>query len=427
MPAAARSGVARSGDTTSGDSTLEPLTITIGGTTVTTQIEDLAIALTLEGPSTASGRYLSSSIGPGQAVEVWRGGVSVGVPLFGGSAIQLEPQATRFSERVTTNFTATDYRWLMDQGARVTRRFQNVGVNMAVRAILPAGFSAGYLPSTLGDVGELQCTDERVSRVLDRLAAQVDGGAYWGISPTKVVSMWRASEDPPHLYTAPLAVTDASTHRNPVIDLDLTNIRTRVLCEGGGAGTSSVTGAGATVVPVDETGWYDPTGGGARAAQIVFSYTGCSPASGPGVLTGCAGITEDIPQGETVYVREQADDTAAQTALFSLIGTSLAVHVVKDGRINAVSAAYRANAELTFWDDVVRGLGYEQAEDVGVVPGRTVAVSITRPAVIQQTSRLQRVRIEKYGAVTASSAVLVRRVETRPTQITLTQILRGDG
>jgi hypothetical protein len=61
------------------------------------------------------------------------------------------------------------------------------------------------------------------------------------------------------------------------------------------------------------------------------------------------------------------------------------------------------------------------------VPGRTVAVSITRPAVIQQTARLQRVRIEKYGAVTASSAVLVRRVETRPTQITLTQILRGDG
>jgi hypothetical protein len=427
MPAAARSGVARSGDTTSGDSTLEPLAITVGGTTVTTQIEDLSIALNLEGPSTVRGRLLSSSLAPGQAVEVWRGGVSVGVPLFGGSAIQLEPKASRFSERITTDFTATDYRWLMDQGSRVTRRFQNVGVNMAVRALLPSGFTAGYLPSTLGDIGEMQFTDERISRCLDRIAAQVDGGAYWGISPTKVVSMWKATEDPPHLYTAALAINDGTSHRRPTADLDLTNIRTRVICEGGGAGTSSVTAAGATVVPVDETGWYDQTGGGARAAQTVFTYSATSPASGPGLLTGCSGITDDIPQGETVYVREQADDTAAQTALFALIGNSLAVHTVKDGRINAVSAAYRANAELTFYDDVVRGLSYEVAEDVGVVPGRTVAVSLTRPAVIQQTSRIQRVTVEKFGQVTATSTVLVRTVEARPTQITLTQILRGDG
>jgi hypothetical protein len=428
MATTARSGVARSGDTTSGDATLDPLVIRIGGATVTTAVEDLSIRLTLEGPATARGRYLSASLAPGAAVEVWRGGVSVGVPLFAGTAVQLEPRARRFAERVTTEFVAVDYRWLMDQATRITRRFQNVGVNMAVRAVLPAGFSAGYLPASLGNIGEMQITDETVSRCLDRIAAQVEGGAYWGVSATKVVSMWPASEDPPHLYTAPLAVTDATAHRNPRADLDITNIRTRVTVEGGGAATTSLTSAGATVVPVDETGWYNASsGGGARAAQAVFTYAACSPASGPGLLVGCAGITDDLPQGETVYVRETADDASAQAALFALIGTSLAVHTVKDGRINAQSAASRAAAELTFYDDVIRGLAYEVAEDVGVVPGRTVAVSLTRPAVIQQTARIQTVSIEKFGAVTATSTVLVRKVDTRPTQITLTQILRGEG
>lgn len=432
MAAEARSGVARSGDTYSGDSSLEPLAITLGGTTATTRFEDLEITLTLGAAATAAGRHTTSSIAAGQSLEVWRGGVSVGFPLFGGTVVQASPASARFSEPIRVPFVATDWRWLLDTSTRVTTRFQGIGVNVAVRALLttyaPAGFTAGYLPSTLGNIGEMQFTDERLSVALTRIANQVDGGAFWGVDAQKRVSMWLASEDPPHLAGQTLAVTDGTSHRSPTVDLDLTNIRTRVICEGGGAQTSSLAPANTTAVAVDETGWYDTAGGGARAAQVTFTYASTSPAAGPGWLTGCTGITEDIPQGETVYVREQADDSAAQTALASLIGGSgIAVHLVKDGRINAASAAQRATADLTFYDDVVRGLAYEVDESVYVVPGRTVAVSITRPAVVQQTARIQRVTIRKWGQVTATSTVLVRRVETEPTQITLAQILRGDG
>jgi hypothetical protein len=432
--AEARAGIAVSGDTNSGDSSLEPLAITVAGVTTTTHWSDLEIRLDLEAPGTASGRFLSSSIAAGEAVEVWRGGVGVGVPLFGGTALQLAPQARRFADRITVDVTATDYQWLMDQPRPVTAKFQALGVNTAVRTLInsyaPAGFVAGYLPATLGDLGEMQFTDEPLSRALTRIAAQVDGGAYWSIDPEKRVSMWPASDDPPHGAGAVLAVTDAtSTQRAPKVDLDLTGIRTRVICEGGGAATTSLTGAYATVVPVDETGWYDASsGGGARAAHVTFTYAACSPTAGPGVLTGCSGITDDIPQGDTVYVREQAEDAGAQAALASLLGGSgIAVHVVKDGRIDAASAAHRAAAELTFYDDLVRALSYETDEEVHTLPGRAMAVSITRPAVIAQTVRVQRVTIRKHGAVTATSTSLARVVDTRPAQVRLAQLLRGEG
>jgi hypothetical protein len=429
----ARSGEFRSGQARAGDSSLEPLSVTVGGVTTTTLWSDLEIRLDLEAPGTASGRFMSSSIAAGEAVEVWRGGVGVGVPLFGGTALQLAPRSKRFSERITTDVTATDYRWLLNQPTRVTTRFQAIGVNVAVHTLInsfaPAGFVAGYLPSTLGNIGEMQFTDETFTRALDRIAAQVDGGAYWTLDPEKRVSMWPTSEDPPHLAGVALAVTDAtSAQRAPKVDIDLTGVRTRVICEGGGSQASALALIGATEVAVDETGWYAAAGGEARAAQTVFTYTATSPSAGPGVLTGCSGITDDIPQGETVYVREQADDAGAQTVLATLIGGSgIAVHVVKDGRINAASAAQRATAELTFYDALVRGLSYETDEEVHTLPGRTIAVSITRPAVIAQTVRAQRVTIRKQGAVTATSTVMARAVETRPAQVRLAALLKGEG
>ena len=114
--------------------------------------------------------------------------------------------------------------------------------------------------------------------------------------------------------------------------------------------------------------------------------------------------------------------------LASLIGGSgIAVSIVKDGRINAQSAAQRATAELTFYDALVRGLVYETAEDTTLVPGRVVAVSITRPAVVQQAVTAQQVRIRQQGVINASSTLLARTVDARPTRVTLTQILQGKG
>lgn len=428
--AEARSGVARSGDTYSGDASLEPLTITIGGVDVTRQTSDLEVAMRLNQPWTASAETVSSSLTAGAAVGVWRGGVDVGVPLFGGHLLQPSPKAARFAERISVSWTATDLRWRMAQEALVTIRLAGVGVNTAVRTILtqfaPATITAGYLPSTLGDIGEMQFTNERLDRAIDRIAAQVEGGAYWEVSPTGVVSMWPASADPPHLAGAALAVTNASTHRHPQVDLDMTNIRTRVICEGGGSATTAVTAAGATTVSVEETGWYLSTGGGARAGQVVFDYTGVSTASGPGDLTGCTGITDDIPQGEVVVVRQQADDSAAQTDLAGILGgTGIAVHRVSDGRINATSAAQRALAELEFYKAAVRAMTYTTDEDVHTVPGRTVAVSITAPATIQQDVRVQRVTVRKFGAITTTATSLERAVETSPTAITLAHMLRG--
>lgn len=108
--------------------------------------------------------------------------------------------------------------------------------------------------------------------------------------------------------------------------LDLTQIRTRMVIEGGGASATAPTAAGATSIPVDECGWYSASGGTlvTPSADLV-TYTGRSATSGPGNLTGvpasgAGSITVALLQGDALHVWVQVDDAASQTTLAAFEG-----------------------------------------------------------------------------------------------------------
>jgi len=432
MPLDARAGVARFGVTRSGDFD-QSFVIAIAGTDRTqkvwsqnSQIEDVQGA----DPNTFRATSRGFAVTEGQEVKVYNGGVDVGIPYFCGHILEVEPTSKRKADRVAYRFVATDYTWLLDQGALITGVYVGIGVNTLVRRLItsfaPSGFTAGYLPSSLGDIDRMQFTNESFTDAMTRIADRVDGGALWSCDYRKVISMWPTSEEDPHCMGSTETVVDTDAHREPTYRVDLTQVRTRVICEGGGSNTTSQVLANATAIPVDETGWYRSSGGTFRAGLVIGTYTGVSAASGPGSLTGVSfsGVASDIPQGEQVVVRTQADDVAAQTALASLIGgDGVAVRYISDGRLSLGECEKRASAELENYGAQIREFGYATDDAINLVSGRNVAVNVTKPATVNTTLRAQRVVIRKRSKVTGSTIGLERLVQLAPVRVDLANVL----
>jgi hypothetical protein len=430
MPQDARSGVARSGVTRSGDFD-QSFTIIIAGTDRTrkvwsrdSQIDDVQGA----DPNSFRATSRGFSVTEGQEIKAYNGGVDVGIPYFCGHILEVEPTSKRKSDRVAYRFVATDYTWLLDQGALITGVYGGIGVNTLVRRLLesfaPAGFTAGYLPSSLGDIDRMQFANESLTDAFTRIADRVEGGALWSCDYRKVISMWPTSEEDPHCMGSTETVVDAGAHREPTYRVDVTQVRTRVICEGGGANTTSQVSNGASVIPVEEMGWYRSSGGTFRAGFVIGTYTGVSAASGPGSLTGVSGVTADIPQGEPVVVRVQDDDSAAQTALAALVGgNGVAVRYISDGRLSLDECEKRASAELENYGAQLREFGYAADDAINLVSGRNVAVNVTKPATVNTTLRAQRVTIRKRSKVSGSTIGLERIVQLSPVRVDLANVL----
>jgi hypothetical protein len=127
------------------------------------------------------------------------------------------------------------------------------------------------------------------------------------------------------------------------------------------------------------------------------NHTVTIPASGVGALTvnlavtegvymlpqleGCSGMDTDLDDGESVYLRVEVDDTAAQTALAAIEGGD-GIHefYVQDSRLSYDGAVDRANAEMVDSSIEVEWV----TDDMNAHPGvnqvvNTSALSTTLP------------------------------------------------
>lgn len=430
----ARSGVAHSGNFYSGDF-VPSWSVYIDAVDRTRQtLSDDTTITDNQGsePNTMSGAARGFDVVELDEIRVYNGGDGVGVPYFAGHIQQISPTSLRKVDKTRQPFTATDYTWLMDQHARVTGVYKSIGVNTLVRRILAdfteGGFTGGYLPSSLGDIDEMQFTDELVSRALDRIADRVSVGALWSVDYAKVVSMWLASEEDPHVTGgATLTVVDGDGHRDPKPSIDASQLKTRVICEGKGSQNEGLVAANAVTIPVKECGGYRASGGTVRAEQNLITYTGRSAESGPGALTGCvwSGSQRDIPDSTDIVIRAQADDAAAQTALAALIGgTGIAVDVIGDGRLGVDECEKRAASELVFYKNIVQQFSYNIDDDIKTVAGRNVAITVTKPrAITAVTLRIQQVELRKRSKVAGSTIGIERTVTAAPVRVKLDDLL----
>jgi hypothetical protein len=365
-----------------------------------------------------------------QEIKIYNGGLDVGVPLFAGHLQLVEQDGKQAAQRPTFHLTATDYWWLLDRYALVTKTYRNQGVSTIVGDILysytDGGFNPGYLPSSLGDITEISFTQERVSAALRRLADACNGTLR--LDYKKSVSILDGTNiDTTNSIDLTASGTDFWDVKYTV---DPSQWRTRVIWEGGGSTATAMVAAGATTVAVDEIGWYSASGGTVRAGTVIFTYTGRDADSGPGNLTGCSSITDEIAQGASLYVMVTVDNATAQTTLAGILGgglSGIAVQYNADNRLGLAELAARANTDLTQYLAAQETLTYTTTNPY-VRPGRAVAVSLTAPYTISTTLTVQEQKLRgRHRTHNITQLALDRIVKIAPRLKTLVDRLAEAG
>jgi hypothetical protein len=333
--------------------------------------------------------------------------------LFGGVITRVQRRIIR-RQHVFWDCACTDWTELANSYAKVYLRLDNVAVNVAIRRVLaftdPAlGLRAGSIPASLGRVTQT-FEGEDVMTAIAMIAAAAN--AFMRLTPWKRIDLFQGEA----LDGNDLVLGDTTPYRHASLEESIDQQNTVVDQEGGGGTLTVLAPFGGTTLDVDECGWYSDSGGVVRVGHVFVTYAGRSAASGAGQLTGCTGISEDLPQGASVFVWETASDPTAIANRAALLGGGLsgvAVFVSRDNRLSRQSAAGHA-AQVLAWQG-------EKADDLSWTtdnrhywPGKIVTVNLpntgklhasdstdTAPAVVGEL-RLQAVAINFRGDREAS-------------------------
>lgn len=188
------------------------------------------------------------------------------------------------------------------------------------------------------------------------------------------------------------------------------------------------------------------TGGWARADSQLLRYTGISgstltgiPTSGMGALvaaikagsavivephlTGVSGVTADIPEGEQIRIRVEAEDVAAQTALATTLGVGDGVkeEAFDDSSLSVAEATTLAQAHLALVKDPLVSMHYT-TPDQTTKTGRTVTYALGAPTNIAGTFTIQSVTLSQFDPL--GNTFPLRTVEAGSRRFSLEALLR---
>lgn len=360
-----------------------------------------SLAKALDGEQALSLTCTGTAPSVGQDILLTLGGEL----LFGGT-IQRVKSVPGLGFLTKWEVVASDWWWLLNRYARVSGRFVG-GVNTVVARILATatdgGFLPGYLPQSLGDV-DITCDDEAPGDALKRIAKASNGGAgaFVRLTPFKRVDMATSFPD-----GISLTLVNASEFPVAFTEQLLDQVRTRVQVRGEGAQTTAAVAYTSTSLPVAECGLFAASGTVWVPGQGAVTYTGRSVASGPGALTGVAGLTAEVAQGTVIQVYAVVDDATAQTALATRLGggrSGIAVHSLANEEWSLSEATAMGGAHLALLKDPQRVLHLEAtamsaAQMLRHEVGAVLAASVTTPQTISGDFRLQRVTISAFSSL----------------------------
>lgn len=421
-PYHARSNVCRAGVTYSGLAT-RSFGLAVAGVDRTADAQahtNFTLTRVLDGSAALSLTFSGTAPSEGQDLVLTLGGEL----LFGGTVQRVRSVST--GQIVKWETVCTDWWWLLTRYARVTGRFVG-GVNTVVARLLAGfsdgGFLPGYLPQSLGDV-DITFEDESVGDALKRIAkaANNGAGAFLRLTPYKRIDIATSFPDG-------VSLSVSNTTRATVLTYErlLDQIRTRVQARGRGTQTTTGVSPTQSSLPVAELGIFPAAGGTVWVPAIgPVTFTGKTAASGPGDLTGVAGLSADVPQGTLVQVYAVADDAAAQADLAARLGggrSGVAIHSMDNDAWSQTEAAAMAGAHLALLKapQAVLGVTYEHAQartaaqvqrfEVGAV----VSVNTTSPQLIATSFRLQRTTVTAFSSLAESEPRFTLSYDARST------------
>lgn len=322
--------------------------------------------------------------------------------IFAGHILTVSPSARNTSQRVSWAVDCVDYTWLL-QARRITgRRYTNATPATIIADLMtfaPSGFTAS-VETGLDNVAEFTTNHaETLMQALVRLMKMASKSArksgYVYVDYNKVVTAYvtpPSTNNPVPLRSTTLNAWDIR------YTADISQSRTRTFVLGGTTQTSSATPNTSTAVPVLDTRKFNSAGGYALSYGNQLRYTGTSPTSGPGWLTGVTSFAYSLPQGESVRVLAIAVNSPAANSMAAMLGSGdgLLDHVIEDERYSDTGAQNRGDADVSQFCGPLEDVNYI-TRDKFTISGRTLAVSLTAPMTAAAQLIVQSVDIMDIG------------------------------
>lgn len=343
--------------------------------------------------------------------------VSLGESLWWGGTIT-DVTDLVVGQLVRQSVECIDWRWRMDAGARITRRFDNVAANTAVATIVhehtdPAdGFRLGFVSPLLPRV-TVDLEDASVTEALQAVASAC-GAAVMRIRPTKRVDLYSTG------FPSPAALTLVNATRGRFGTLgrrtESGQVRTRTRVVGRAAKVTAAVAANATTLPVDQTALFRPSSGTVRVlttgGALTLSYT----TADANALNGVSGLIYDVQQGADASPVEVADDATAQTALAASLGRSSGVveAVLRiDGDYLACAAV--ATADVQQYKSPMVALDWVEDGPLArfYMAGEPVTVTLTSPITQSGTYTVQAVDVSPGDIMASDDPRFVAKVSIR--------------
>jgi len=322
--------------------------------------------------------------------------------IFAGHILTVSPSAPNKDQRVTWTVDCVDYTWLL-QARRITgRRYTNSTPSTIIADLMtfaPSGFTSS-VETGLDNVAEFTTNHaETLMQALVRLMKMASKssrkGGYVYVDYNKVVT---AYVTPPSTNNPVPLRSTTQTAWDIRYAADISQSRTRTFVLGGTTQTSSPTPNTSTAIPVLDTRKFNSAGGYALSYGNQLRYTGTSPTSGPGWITGVTSFAYSIPQGESVRVLTVSVNSSAATSMAAILGSGdgLIDHVIEDERYSDTGAQNRGDADVSQFCGPIEDVSYK-TRDKFTISGRTLAVSLTAPTTAAAQLIVQSVDIMNIG------------------------------
>lgn len=210
--------------------------------------------------------------------------------IFAGPVLTAEHVYVGTPANYARNLSAIDYTWLLDLKL-VTRRYVNTTGTAIIQDLIATyapAFTVIHVAADLDVIDEITFTNQQVSACLTQVLKRL--GGYWYCDYYKDIHAFltETGDDPVALTPAHPSLMEFA------VTIDLSQVITRALVEGGGGSALVACAAGETILPVDDASWYDAGGGRVTSGPQRIAYAGVSMGGG-GSLVGPGATPSSAP------------------------------------------------------------------------------------------------------------------------------------
>jgi hypothetical protein len=349
-------------------------------------------------PATARFEMRDASSPPQQGQAVYIGLGSASNRLFGGNIIKVSQRQSRYVDMPVWSVECESNHRLLNRRL-VSARIQSIDAGQAIRELVSSfapGFTTVKVPTNLGTIEEVVFVRTRLTNAITKLVQRV--GGQWYLDAFNDIHAFVGEETG---VSAAATVSATGKFWDWKHERDTSQIRTRVICLGGGHATDGTHPAGSTTIFLDDTEYLTAVNTVAIGTGV-YDVASINRTSAPWFIVlsnslGSGGLFPGVPVGTMVNVFAVAQSTTYQNSIAALEGgDGVHEYVLSDDKLTQAGALQRARAELGLFGTIEQRGSYV-TRDPSAMVGRLITLNVASPTHVTSVSaKIQRVSVSRF-------------------------------